>query len=200
MMKLFLLSCCLIALTLISYSQDSLYLSSGELIVSKVLEITPAEIKYKSFDNQEGPSFVLLKSEVALLRLENGTRLSFQNESAAKVVPQTAAAPVQPAEDMFVKGRIDASRFYLHYQSAGMGGFISGFLFGPLIGLIPAAIISATPPKEHNLGYLSSNLMMNPDYRRGYTQFAAQRKTGRTWTNWAIGSLISVILFIVITN
>ena len=56
------------------YGQDTLTMVNGDLIKSKVIEITQTEIKYKKFENMNGPIFNILKSEVLLIRYENGTK------------------------------------------------------------------------------------------------------------------------------
>jgi hypothetical protein len=57
-----------------AFAQDVIVLRSGDEIKSKVVEITPTEIKYKKFDNLEGPTIVILKSDVFMIKYENGTK------------------------------------------------------------------------------------------------------------------------------
>lgn len=57
---------------LLAQAQDIIHLKNKEIIKGKVLEIGIDEIKYKEFSNLEGPVIVLLKSEVTLIRYENG--------------------------------------------------------------------------------------------------------------------------------
>src|SRR5208283_4547211 len=56
------------------FAQDVIVLKSGDEIKSKVLEITPTEIKYKKFDNLEGPTIVIVKSDVFMIKYANGTK------------------------------------------------------------------------------------------------------------------------------
>lgn len=62
----------------IAFSQDIITKKSGEDIQAKVLEVTTTEIKYKKFDNQNGPTFIILKSDVLMIRYENGTKDIFR--------------------------------------------------------------------------------------------------------------------------
>ena len=55
-------------------SQDVIMLRTGEEVKAKVLEITPNEIKYKRFDNLEGPTITIEKSSVFMITYENGTK------------------------------------------------------------------------------------------------------------------------------
>lgn len=64
-------------------AQDNIILKTGEEVKSKVLEITTTEIKYKKFDNQDGPAYTILKSDVFLIKYENGSKDIF-NESTTK--------------------------------------------------------------------------------------------------------------------
>ncbi len=56
------------------YCQDTIVLRNGDLVKSKVMEITQSEIKYKKFENLNGPLFNILKSEVLQIKYENGTK------------------------------------------------------------------------------------------------------------------------------
>lgn len=54
-------------------AQDVITKRNGEDIQAKILEVNQTEIKYKRFDNPEGPTFVIPKSEILIIRYENGT-------------------------------------------------------------------------------------------------------------------------------
>jgi len=67
--------------SIISFAQqnaDTLILSSGERIASKVLEISPIEIKYKRADNLEGPTIIITKSQVLKIKYSNGVVEKFE--------------------------------------------------------------------------------------------------------------------------
>ena len=55
-------------------AQDLITLRNGDQITAKVTEITLTEIKYKRFDNLEGPTITIPRSSVFLINYENGTR------------------------------------------------------------------------------------------------------------------------------
>ena len=64
-------------LTLISltaFSQDIIVKKNGDEIESKVLEITLEVVKYKKYDNLEGPTISILKTEIFMIKYENGTK------------------------------------------------------------------------------------------------------------------------------
>jgi|SRR6218665_418149 len=54
------------------FSQDIITKKSEENIKAKVLEITNNEIKYKKYDNINGPTYTIPASDVLTIRYENG--------------------------------------------------------------------------------------------------------------------------------
>ena len=60
-------STCLVA-------QDVIIMKNGDEIKSKVTEIGINEIKYKKFDNLNGPVITVAKSDVFMIKYENGTK------------------------------------------------------------------------------------------------------------------------------
>lgn len=64
-------------------AQDIITLTSGTKIRAKVLEINPDDIKYKDFNNQDGPTTTIQKNTVAEIRYANGTKTVITTEDAA---------------------------------------------------------------------------------------------------------------------
>jgi len=62
-----------------SYSQDIVLLKSAAIIKAKIIEVTDSELKFKNFDNLEGPTRVISKSQVISITYENGAVDNFQN-------------------------------------------------------------------------------------------------------------------------
>lgn len=62
-------------------AQDIITTKDGKDIQAKILEITNTEIKYLDFENQDGPSYVLNKADVVLIRYQNGKNEVFSNDS-----------------------------------------------------------------------------------------------------------------------
>lgn len=63
-------------------AQDVLFLKSGDRLKVKVQEITPQEIKYKRFDNLNGPLITILKSNAQSIKYENGVLETISEETA----------------------------------------------------------------------------------------------------------------------
>lgn len=72
-MKKFLFTLIISILTSVSFAQDIIKKLDGGTILVKVLEITQDEIKYKNYDNLEGPSYTLNKTLINTITYENGT-------------------------------------------------------------------------------------------------------------------------------
>jgi hypothetical protein len=175
------------------FSQDMITTRSGESIQAKVLEVSQTEIKYKKFDNPEGPVYWILKSVVLMVKYENGTVDVFKVEKRSA----DSSSVISLTENLFMKGQADAARYYKKYNGAGTGTLITA-LVSPLLGLIPAIACSSTKPMEINLDYPNSGLMKNPDYYLGYTQKAKKIKQGKVWTNWGIAFGVNIIVVIIL--
>jgi hypothetical protein len=84
-------------------SQDLIIKKTGDEVKAKILEIGSAEIKYKRYDFQDGPIYTISKSEVVLIRYENGinevisTTTTPTTPTPTEVVPQYVA-PTTPVE------------------------------------------------------------------------------------------------------
>lgn len=174
------------------FAQDLLTKKNGEDISAKVLEVTTTEIKYKKFDDLNGSIFTILKSEVLLIRYENGTKDIFVNE-------EKTGSNLFLNNNPFAQGQADALQYYKEYKVASTGTLVATSLFSPLWGLVPAIATSSTPPQEINLDYPNKTFWSNPEYVNGYTTKAKKIKQDKVWTNYAIGSgawLVIVTLFI----
>lgn len=53
-------------------AQDVIVMKDQSTVMSKVLEITNTEIKYKKWNNQDGPTYSVNRSEVVSINYENG--------------------------------------------------------------------------------------------------------------------------------
>lgn len=58
----------------VSFSQDTIYKKNDAVIISKVLEVLPQEVKFKKFDNLNGPIYTLKIAEINKIVYENGSK------------------------------------------------------------------------------------------------------------------------------
>lgn len=70
----------LMVVPLLSKSQDFIFKKNGDEIKAKIIEIGKDEIKYKKFENPEGPIYVMEKSIIFLIKYENGSKEVFNKE------------------------------------------------------------------------------------------------------------------------
>jgi hypothetical protein len=64
-------------------AQDTLYTVGGQKIPAKVIEINQTEIKYKKATNLDGPTYVVDKTDVALIEYKNGSKELFGSGSGS---------------------------------------------------------------------------------------------------------------------
>ena len=76
-MKTILLYLILLNIPSYCFSQDIIYKTDGNEIKARVIEIAESTIKYKNFDQQEGPIRDIPKSEVFMIKYQDGTTEKF---------------------------------------------------------------------------------------------------------------------------
>jgi hypothetical protein len=194
-MKNILLIILFICSSTIIKAQDTLSTRSGESIIAKVLEVTTNEVKYKKFDNLNGPDMIILKSDLLQIRYENGTKDDFSNIIKKE---ETNNAAIDEA----VQGKNDAQRFYNGYKTAGTIAFVSNFT--PMLPIIPSLIFSLASssniPKDINLNYPSASLMKNEKYANSYRQEAMKIKKRKIWLNAGLGAGIIIIPVLILLS
>jgi hypothetical protein len=157
----------------------------GENMLVKVIEVGTTEVKYKKLDNINGPVFSILKSDLLIIKYENGTKddLSSIKKLEGKIVR---------IEDLFIQGQNDAILNYDGYKTAGTSVLLSTAIpfYGVFIGIAPALLCSIAEPKDENLGYPDLNLMKNEQYAKGYKQKAKQIKNKKVLRNYVSGIVI----------
>jgi len=62
------------------FTQDIIILKNGDEIKTKVLEVTSDIVKYKKWDNQDGPVYSSVKTEVFMIKYQNGTKDVFKSQ------------------------------------------------------------------------------------------------------------------------
>ncbi|MBO7101599.1 MAG: hypothetical protein J6V98_06205 [Bacteroidales bacterium] len=69
----------LMLLGLTASAQDIITTKNGDDIQAKVLEVTSTELKYKKHSNLDGPTYTIKKSDVLIVRYENGEKEVFKD-------------------------------------------------------------------------------------------------------------------------
>ncbi len=107
----------LMACSVTASAQDLLVKTNGDLEKVKVLEVTTNEVKYKMYDNLEGPIFTVLQSQLVSIQFENGTVRKFAGIRRSNVADNSGAdltLDSNPAAKYFdIHGYDNALSFYL---------------------------------------------------------------------------------------
>jgi hypothetical protein len=61
-------------------AQDTIIRNNADIVVAKILEISPTEVKYKRFEFQDGPLYTELKSNIKMIIYSNGVKEHFGPE------------------------------------------------------------------------------------------------------------------------
>lgn len=69
-------------------AQDVIVKKDGTSILSKIIEITSNEVKYKKYSNLEGPTFITLISEIQVINYENGEKEIFGENTTVNTSEQ----------------------------------------------------------------------------------------------------------------
>ena len=64
-----------------SLAQDIVTKRDGSEFTAKVIEVGESEIKYKKFDNLEGPTYTIKVSDVFMVKYENGSKDVFSEQN-----------------------------------------------------------------------------------------------------------------------
>ncbi|WP_426060414.1 hypothetical protein [Hymenobacter sp. B1770] len=96
---LFTLLACLMLISS-AHAQDLLTKRNGDELTVKVVEITPAEVRYRRTDNPDGPVISVWRSDVFMIRYANGTKEVFGNGAApaSSTAPSSATREPLPGE------------------------------------------------------------------------------------------------------
>ena len=118
-------------------AQDILVFKNGDEVKAKISEVNTSEVKYKKFDNMTGPTFSTAKSDLFMVKYENGTKDVFSSISNAAPKSNNQYEPPY-------KGS-------LHYLRAG--GTLTGFAAAFVI--IGATLVGVGEHQQISSGYVS---------------------------------------------
>jgi len=118
-------------LTLSANAQDKIILKTGNNIEAKILEINPNNVKYKKFNNLDGPTLVIDKNEIHMITYENGENEIFKDNSPQK----SNVSSVKKHEIKLNRNRFEASiastgyAFNTDYDTESFSGFNSAISY-----------------------------------------------------------------------
>ena len=140
-MKKFLFLLMLIDASMTTSAQDVIVKKDGSTILSRVIEIGTTEVKYKKWNNQKGPNYTILKSDVQAINYENGEKETFSD--VVKQQPQQEfnynSYTKQMAESMSSSSRYQKEKLLSSAKAWSRASFWAGFI--PFAGGIVAGLI-----------------------------------------------------------
>ena len=142
-------------------TQDIIIKNDKSELKSKVLEITDVSVKYKKWDNQQGPTYNIGKNEVFMIVYENGQRETFPVTSAipaatsASSSKQTSQAQMEKPDSLLYSKNTKVSykpyRIYAGIQSPLSLGFGGEFRIVKNIFNIGGDVVYFFPKDEYTL-------------------------------------------------
>ena len=72
----------------ITKAQDVIVKKDSSTILSKVIEVSSSEIKYKKWSNLDGPTYSISRSEIVSINYQNGEVEKFENSSSNPTIIQ----------------------------------------------------------------------------------------------------------------
>lgn len=84
-----------------TYAQDLIIKKDGSEIKVKVNEISETEIKYRKWDNLDGPIYIESRRDIVMIRYENGTNEIIYKETTPTISEKPAEETILFSEDYF---------------------------------------------------------------------------------------------------
>ncbi len=106
----------------IAKGQDIIMKKNGDEIKAKVEEVLATEIKYRKFENLTGPLYSIAKTEVFMIKYENGSKDVFGDEPVPVVTQPAPGTGIRSISDSDLKPA----------KSASLLGYV---LVAPILGL-----------------------------------------------------------------
>ena len=99
-----------------AYSQDMITTSSDKVIKAKVVEVTSESVKYKKFDNPDGPTYTVNLSEIKKIKYANGDEDVFEPKATAKASSSTEGSTSNEGKETpaIFKGKFDTENEETH--------------------------------------------------------------------------------------
>lgn len=182
-----------------TFGQDLIIKKNGDEIKAKVLEVALSIVKYKKFDNLTGPTYEMLKSEVFMIKYENGTKDVINEIETPKNQPSIIVN--EPKKTVESKEKIDlaftekhksTSLFYGVSALFGLGGFSTGdasfdfnsYAVGPI-----SLIFNRALSNKFSINFGPSAMY----YRQSYS-YTERYWSGNTWRTRTVPSSSNLIL------
>ncbi|MDL2256842.1 porin family protein [Bacteroidales bacterium OttesenSCG-928-I14] len=129
-------------------AQDVIVQNNGEEIKAKVTEVNIEDVKYKRFGNESGPTYTLSKSDIFMIKYENGEKDLFNTNDKPDIQEQASSQAVKYTveEEIYQEDRrkgyvgiaIGGASLLEDYSNADSGVQFTinfGYLFSEHVGI-----------------------------------------------------------------
>jgi hypothetical protein len=177
-----------------AFFQDIIKLKNGKEFNARVLLVTNVKLKYKKFENLEGPTLQFRLNNIQSIQYENGNIVTFDSVLyyEKEYVVESWRLSRSPSS-LYLKGYQDGRNQFENYKTASTGTFWATFIAGGIPGLIPAIGCSSVSPKLELIQISSTE---STDYVNGYIAGAKAKKSKKVWKNWGIAYGIRTVICI----
>lgn len=83
----------MLLVSMVVAAQDVIVKKDGSTILSKVVEVSDTQVKYKKFSNLEGPTYIVSISELTSINYQNGEKENFGTSQTTVIQTQTPSVP-----------------------------------------------------------------------------------------------------------
>ena len=119
------LRACVFVLPVFAFGQDVVKFKNGIDLKVKVQEINPKEIKYKRFDNLDGPLIVVEKSEINTIIYQNGVVDYFTTAPVTELPVTNSVSPIaSPAPSAAMNYQVGDLVEIVHFDKPYVGKII----------------------------------------------------------------------------
>lgn len=106
------------------FAQDVIVKKDGSTILSKVVEVGTSEIKYKKWNNVDGPFYSIFKSDVQVVNYENGSKDFFTDSQSSISEEESLVLNTSIAENnVALIDLYNQDNHYIHKKTSGKALF-----------------------------------------------------------------------------
>ena len=148
------------------------------------------------------PHIIIVVRDMTAEEIQTTEKIEQENIGKAKLEAsenekKRRQVELEAANEIRLKGTNDSKINYIGKKSGAGSTVVTTLLFSPMVGIIPALIITSKEPNEKNLNFPDKELMKDANYERAYKEKAHKIKKKKVWISYATSS-VAWILFLII--
>ncbi len=171
------------------FANDTLITKDGVFIFGKVIEIDPSSVIYFSYNGRVNPPIVMMKSDLLLIKLHDGTKELGSQQSGMSDTGN------------FNMGVSDAKKYYKADPGLLVGEVVFGLTSLYLAPIVAATILCYVPPQKLNNSANPNDALLNstPAYKAGFLSEAKKKKRRAATTAYfsGLGTFVAGVFLLV---